>query len=291
MRFDKRCAAALALAVVIASATGAVAQELETRGEYCNDSYFASDGSGISGCFNFAARYGVDTVGIGLVGATPELRSNLKGTDPLKEIGRLTGWYSREFESDALHYAVTGRIGIEGGAADELALGLKEALHNLFGFGNKNLKSQKATTFIGGVSGWVRDDWIVSNSSYMNVVLSPYGHAALGNDTIEGGAGLMLAFQSTDENQALALVMPKNGAYAPTFGGDGFGVFAGMRGVALETLYGDLANAFIAEVGITGQVTYWDFAVIGVSTSCTTFAYDGVDRPDCKAVVNVGGLF
>ena len=280
----------MAAALTLAGGS-AWAQEIETRGEYCNDSYFASDGAGISGCFNFALRYRTDTIGIGLVGATPELRSNLNGTDPLEEIGRITGWYSREFETDALRYAVTGRIGLEGGVADDLALGLKEALHELFGFGNRNLQSTHDTTFIGGVSGWVRDDWVLSSSDSLNFVLSPYGHAALGNDTIEGGAGLMLAIQPTDVTEGLALVLPKTGAYAPTFGGDGFGLFAGVRGVARETLYDDLANPFLAELGVMGQITLWDFAVIGVSGSCTTYPYDGVDRPDCKASIQMGGLF
>lgn len=279
------------MAVLLWSGAGAYAQEIETRGEYCNDQYFGSDGGGISGCLNYALRYGVDTYGVGVVGATPEQKSNAKGKDPLKALGRVTGWYSREFETDAMHYAVTGRIGLEGGVADDIALGIKEALHDLFGQGNKKLKSTHDTAFIGGVSGWIRDDWVVSNSDRFNVMLSPYGHAALGNDTIEGGVGLMLALQPSDESQALALVMPKNGAYAPTFGGDGVGLFAGVRGVALETLYGDLAHNFIAEAGIMGQMTYWDFAVVGVSGSCTTDPYDGVDRPDCKATLNLGALF
>jgi hypothetical protein len=85
--------------------------------------------------------------------------------------------------------------------------------------------------------------------------------------------------------------MPKNGAYAPTFGGDGIGIFAGVRGVALETLYDDHTNPVIAEAGVMGQMTFWDFAVVGISASCTTEPYDGADKADCKATLQMGALF
>jgi hypothetical protein len=277
-------------AAVSVISSGAAAQDIETRSGYCNDSYFDSDGAGISGCMEYAVKYGTDTFGIGLFGATPELKQNTP-SDPLDELARINAWYGREFESDVFHYSVNARAGIEGGAADDVAISIKEALHDVFGAGNKKLKSTRDTTFIGGVSGWGRHDSVLSESDSVSAIFTSYLHAALGNDTIEGGGGLMLALQPASETKGLALVMPKNGAYAPTFGGDGIGIFAGVRGVALETLYDDLANPVIAEAGIMGQMTFWGFAVVGVSASCTTESYDGADKADCKAMFQTGGSF
>ena len=270
--------------------SGALSQEIETRGAYCNDNYFNSDGAGISACMEFALKYNEDTVGVGLVGATPEQRGNVK-SDPLDSLGRITAWYGREFEAAAFRYGLTARAGIEGGAADDVALALRDGLHGLFGAGAKNIDSTRPTTFIGGASGWARTEYSVSDSGAWSSALTPYGHAAIGNDTIEGGGGILLSLQPSDEAQGLALLLPKNGAYAPTFGGDGIGIFGGVRAVAIETLYEDHANNFLAEAGITGQATLWDFAVVGLSASCTTEAYDGADKPDCKATFQMGGLF
>jgi hypothetical protein len=290
MTSNWRVQAGALFAAFMAIAPESLAEGIETRGGYCNDSYFSSDGGGISACLEYAVHWDANTIGIGLFGATPELRSNLKGNDPLEEIARINAWYGREFESDRFHYAITGRAGIEGGAADDLAISLKEALHDLFGEGNAKLGSTHPTTFIGGVSGWGRGDFGLSEGTW-NASVTPYVHAALGNDVIEGGGGVMLSLQPSEETEGLALVLPKNGAYAPTFGGNGIGVFVAVRGVARETLYDDLANPLIAEAGIMAQVTVWDFAVAGISASCTTKPYDGSDREDCKATLQLGGLF
>lgn len=61
-----------AMLVVFAGSAGA--QDIETRGAYCNDNYFNSDGAGITGCINLAVHFGANTAGIGIVGATPEQR-------------------------------------------------------------------------------------------------------------------------------------------------------------------------------------------------------------------------
>lgn len=293
--------AGAAVVVLAITAGSAMAQQLETRGAYCNDNYFNSDGAGITGCMNFALHYGADalfdtgsgtydTIGIGITGATPEQRSNAK-TDPLESLGRITSWYGREFEAESFDYAIVARTGIEGGAADDLAINIHDALHDHFGVGTKGLTSTHDTRFIAGVSGWARKDYGLSDSGSWATSFTPYMHAALGNDVIEGGGGLMLSLQPSGEAKGLALLTPLNGAYAPTFGGDGIGLFAGVRGVALETLYGDHANHFIAEAGMTAQATLWDFAVIGASASCTTEPYDGAGKPDCKATLQAGGLF
>ncbi len=152
--------------------------------------------------------------------------------------------------------------GIYGGAADDLAEDIRDALHDLFGYGYKNLQSTTDTTFYGGVAGWARTEYALGDGGAWAGTLSPYVHAALGNDTIEAGGGLLLALQPSGE-ESLALVLPKNGAYAPTFGGDGVGLFVGLRGVAHEILYDDHTSPFIAEAGVIAQATFWDFAVVG----------------------------
>jgi hypothetical protein len=123
------------------------------------------------------------------------------------------------------------------------------------------------------------------------VLVHPYAHAALGLDVGEGGGGVMLALQPPGESRAMALLLPKNGAYAPTFGCDGIAIFGGVRGVAWDGLYEDLAKHFIAEVGAKAQATLFEFVVVGVAGSCTNKAYDGAPSADCKMYVQLGGLF
>jgi hypothetical protein len=278
-----------AAVILLFGAAGALAQVLETRGGYCNDAYFDSDGAGISGCFEFGLRYGEDIVGIGLYGASAEQKGHVK-TDPLESLARVNAWYAREFEMGDFDYALSGHAGVQGGPADDLAISLRDALHDVFGEGSKSLTSTEDATFIAGISGWGRRDMMLNDSGAWATTLSPYVHAALGNDTIEAGGGLLLALQPSNV-ESLALLLPKTGAYAPTFGGDGIGVFADVRAVALESLYDDHANPFIAEAGVTAQATLWDFAVIGLSASCSTEPYDGAGKADCKATFQAGGLF
>ena len=275
------------LAIVPAPAS---AQEIETRGSYCNDNYYGSDGAGITACMEFALRFGTDVIGIGIFGVSPEQKGHVT-SDPLHDLARIQAWYGREYETDGFQYLLTARTGIEGGLADEIAIGMRDAAHELFGAGSKSLESTKPTTFIGGFSGWGRTELALSQSEAVKTLFTPYVHGSVGNDVVEVGGGLMLALQPASEAEGLGLLMPKSGAYAPTFGGDGIGVFAGVRAVAHETFYDDRTNPFIAEAGITGQMTWWDFAVIGLSASCTTKPYEGAGTADCKATFQAGGLF
>lgn len=275
---------------IVLNAVPASAQEIETRGAYCNDNYFDSDGGGISACMEFALNRDADTIGIGLYGVSPEQKGDLQ-SDPLNEMARITGWYAREFERDNFTLSWAGRAGIEGGAADDLAIAVKEGMHGVFGYGNKSLESTKDTTLIVGTSGWTRYDLALSQSETLKTMVTPYVHGSLGNDVVEGGGGIMLALQPASATEGLGLLLPKNGAYAPTFGGDGIGIFGGIKAVLLDTFYEDAANDYVAEAGILGQTTLWDFAVIGLSASCTTKPYDGASNADCKATFQAGGLF
>lgn len=268
----------------------AAAQEIETRGGYCNDSYFNSDGGGISGCMEFAVRYDDMIGGIGLFGATPEYRGRTTN-DPLEAVAKLNVWYGQEFEDDGLLYTLNARAGFQGGLADDLAIALQDSIHSAFGFGNTRVESTQSTSIVAGVSGSARRDYGISDTGSWGLNMTPYGHAAIGNDTIEAGAGFIVALQPTSETKGLALALPKNGAYAPTFGGDGIGIFGAVRFVAHESLYDDLAEPFVSEAGVTSQVTLWDFVVLGASASCTTMPYEGAGKADCKANLQMGGLF
>jgi hypothetical protein len=279
------------MALLTLGAAPAGAQDIETRGDHCNDTYFGSDGGGITGCLNFALRLNDDVLGIGIVGAEPEQFGSAKKTDPLNSLSRITAWYGRSLDTPMFDTFLAVHGGIEGGVADDIGQDLQELFHDLVGENNRSTPSTKDTTFIAGLSGFARHDLDLSQSEAWKSALTSYGHATLGNDTIEAGAGLLLSLQPVDVVKPLALVLPKEGAYAPTFGGDGIGIFAGARAVALQTLYDDHANTFIAEAGITGQATLWDFAVIGVSASCATAPYDGADEADCRATFQAGGLF
>jgi hypothetical protein len=227
--------------------------------------------------------------GFGLYGVSPEQKHNQED-DPLEELARITAWYGESFERDGIDYFLAGRIGVQGGIADDLAISLKESLHDLFGFGSSGLESSHETIIVGGVAGTMRRDFALASAGTWETVLSPYAHAALGNDTLEAGGGLMLALQPAG-NEGLALVLPKNGAYAPTFGGDGIGLFGAVRGIARESFYEDLGYPFLAEAGAMAQTTLWNFVVLGASASCTSIPYDGAVELDCKATLQMGGLF
>jgi len=278
----------IAGALLTGSSVGS-AEEIETLGSHCNDAPFGSDGGGISACIDLALRYGDTIAGIGIVGVTPEQTDN--NDDPLAEKARIAAWIGRQFERDGFDFAAAAHVGIEGGAADDLAIYVKEQIHRSLGFGNRALTSQNGTTPVAGVSGWIRTGYGVSESGAWAMGLSPYAHGALGLDTVEAGAGIMLTLQPRQEDKELALVLPKNGVYAPVYGGDGIGIFGGVRTVAHESLYEDLANPLLAEAGVTLQTTMFDFVRMGISASCTTDPYEGVTRPDCKMNFQLGGLF
>jgi hypothetical protein len=175
--------------------------------------------------------------------------------------------------------------------ADDLGIDLKDFFHNSFGFGNRTSKSQNGTKFIAGASGWARTELGRSDFGSWTGKVLPYGHGAVGLDTVEAGVGLMLALQPPDETTNLALLLPKNGAYAPVFGGDGIGIFGGVRAIAYEGLYEGHAEHFMAEAGAVAQATFFDFLRVGTSGSCTTPAYDTTDKADCKLSFQMGGLF
>jgi hypothetical protein len=282
--------AALATGIFTLAGT-TLAQEIETRGDHCNDTYFNSDGGGISGCINLALRFDENVMGIGITGAEPEQFGKAKKTDPLDSLARISAWYGQTLDTPEFDSFLAVRGGIEGGVADDIGRDLQNLIHDLLGENRSNSKSTKDTTFFAGVSGYARRDYLLSDPGDWKTALTPYGHAALGSDTIEVGGGLLLSLQPADTLKPLALVLPKEGAYAPTFGGDGIGVFGGIRGIARQTLYGNYTRPFIAEAGATAQMTLWDFAVIGISGSCSTKPYDGAPDADCKATFQMGGLF
>jgi len=264
-------------------------QDIETLGSHCNDAPFGSDGGGISACIELAIRYDALVAGIGIFGVTPEQTNN--NDDPLKEKARIVAWLGRELSGGGYDYAFAFHAGIEGGAADDIAIDLKEQVHEALGFGNRKLVSQNDTSPIAGVSGWMRTDYEIASPGTWRMDLAPYGHGAAGLDTVEAGTGVMLTLQPRSESKGLALLLPKTGAYAPVYGGDGIGIFAGVRAVAHEGFYEELANPLVAEAGITAQATLFDFARVGVSASCTNPPYEGTSSPDCKMNFQLGGLF
>ncbi len=274
---------------LLASPSVSLPHDIETLGSHCNDAPFDSDGGGISACIELAIRYDDAIAGIGIFGVTPEQKSN--DDDPLEEKARIVAWLGREMSGTGYEYAFAGRAGIEGGAADDVAIAFKEQVHEALGFGNRTLVSRNDTAPIAGVSGWMRTDYEIAGAGTWGLDLAPYGHGAVGLDTVEAGTGLMLALQPRSESKGLALLLSKTGAYAPVYGGDGIGIFAGVRAVAYEGFYEKLANPFIVEAGITAQATLFDFVRVGASASCTNPPYEGANRPDCKMNFQLGGLF
>ncbi len=283
--------AVIALLVLTSGGSAVLAQDIETRGGHCNDTYFGSDGGGLTGCLEYALRFDRNVIGVGFFGAEPEQLGSGKTGDPLESLARINAWYGRAFDTPEVDYFLSARAGIEGGLADDIGRELQAVIHSLIGENNRDTRSTHDTRLLAGVSGWARKDFTLSESESWRAAVVPYGHAALGNDTIEAGGGVMLALQPADAANPLALLLPKTGAHAPTFGGDGIGVFAGARAVALETLYDGKEETLVAEVGVTAQATFYDFAVIGLSASCTNVPYKGAPNADCKATFQMGGQF
>jgi hypothetical protein len=284
-------AAVVAAMFVAASANTALSQDIETRGGHCNDTYFGSDGGGLTGCLEYALRLDADVIGIGFFGVEPEQFGNSGANDPLESLARIKGWYGREFDTPEINYFVSAHAGIEGGIADDIGRELQKLFHSLIGENNHYVPSSHEGRLLAGVSGWVRKDIALSENNSWRMAAAPFGHGALGNGTIEAGGGLMLSLQPSDSDKPLALLLPKTGAYAPVYGGDGIGIFAGARAVALESLYDGKEKAFMAEAGVTAQTTVFDFAVIGLSASCTSKPYEGAPEADCKATFQMGGKF
>ncbi|CAN5298815.1 hypothetical protein BH10PSE7_BH10PSE7_35690 [soil metagenome] len=279
----------LAGALLLFGVPAVRAEGLETLGGHCNDAPFDSDGGGISGCIELAAHYHDWVFGVGIVGVEPEQKNGK--SDKLDAKGRLVGWVGQDRMWGDFDYNIGVHGGIEGGAADDLAIDLRDFFHDLFGAGKKDLESNNDTQAIAGASGWIRTQYSFGDGAGWGLNLQPYAHAALGNDVVEGGAGLMLALQPGGDTRPMALLLPKNQAYAPTFGGDGIGIFAGVRGVAYDGLYEDDTEHFIAEAGVKAQATLFHRVVIGAAGSCTNKPYDGAPDNDCKAYFQLGGLF
>jgi hypothetical protein len=283
---------AVAACLLQASIVEAKDKDIETLGAHCNDAPFGSDGGGISGCIDLAARYRDWSAGLSLTGVTPEQK--IRGTfrnDPLEEKARFAAWVAKDWDWNSTEFGLSLRAGAEGGEADDVALAIKDQIHNWAGIGNRELYSHNSTEFIVGTSGWLRSEYELGGFKGWNVKALPYGHGTLGLDSVEAGGGLMLALQPAAELRNMALVLPKTAAYAVPFGGDGIAIFGGLRAVAHEGLYGKLANPIVAEAGITAQTTLFSHVRVGISASCTTQPYEGAHDPDCKMTFQLGGLF
>ena len=265
------------------------ATENEILGVFSNDSLFDSDGSGVTGSLELAAKLDKWSTGCGIYVATPELlNEKRRNEDPLAKISRLTLWLGKTSRWEKhLDTQISGRLGLEGGVADDIGFFLQDVAHEWIGKGSRNLESSNDKKGVIGVSGWARAllaDWQIRTQ---RVGLSPYGHASLGNDTIEVGVGLAAVIQSNQETVLPPLSLPKNGSYVPAFGGDGLTLYNGGRGIALETLYDELQNPIIGEIGIIGQLTFFGAFRLGAGLSCTTTPYEGAIGSDCKTDLRV----
>ena len=75
-----------AMVLAAAGAMAASAEDIETRGGHCNDTYFGSDGSGVTGCIEYALRWDDDVIGIGIFGVQPEQLGENRAADPLDDL-------------------------------------------------------------------------------------------------------------------------------------------------------------------------------------------------------------
>ncbi len=266
-----------------------VCADVETLGIFGNDYSFDSDGGGVTESLELAARIDDWRTGIGLYVATPELlKKKCPNDDPLQELSRLSLWVGKRFAwLSSVDGLIGGRVGFEGGWADDLGFELQDFTRDITGKESRNLQSTMDGTGLIGLSAWARTQWWHRTSGNAQFSLIPYGHASLGNDTIEGGCGLMFSVQPDYETDLPWLMLPKNGSYAPMFGGDGVSLFAGARGIARESLYGDLHEPWIAEFGITGQKTIYGALKLGAGASCTTKPYTGAIAKDCKVDIRL----
>ena len=266
---------------------------IESYGAHCNDVYFGSDGGGLGGCLDFAALLSNDWyLALGAFQAGPESRSAAEfARDPLDDRGRLVLRVGKTFYGDRYNFTTTLRVGGEGGFVDDIAHDVRETLHEIVSTYTRTQRGQHDLRGIIGVSGHMWDDYELTSSTNLKTVFTPYAHASVGTDNMEGGGGMFLGFQSASAARPLPLMEPQSGAYAPFFGDDGLGFFVAGRGVAKDTLYGSLAEEAIGEAGIVGQYTVANTVRGTVLGSCTTKAYTGAQDPDCKATVRIGILY
>ncbi|MEM8649268.1 MAG: hypothetical protein AAGF54_01935 [Pseudomonadota bacterium] len=270
------------------------ARIVESFGAHCNDIYFGSDGSGLGGCIDFAARFSNDWyVALGAFQSGPEASQGNAAfnSDPLDDRGRVVLRFGKTIKTDEFHATTTLRLGGEGGFVDDFIQDVRSDLHDIFGLGTRPQRGDVGLRGIIGVSGHAWQNYELGSASGFKALFSPYVHGSLGTENIEGGAGFLLGFQPSSAEKPLPFVEPQNGAYAPFFGDDGIGVFVAARGVALETIYGDLEEGLLGEVGVVGQYTFTEHLLTTISASCTNDAYEGALEPDCKATFRIGVLY
>ena len=266
----------------------------ESFGAHCNDIYFGSDGSGLGGCIDFAARFSNDWyVALGAFQSGPEASSGDAdfNRDPLDDRGRVVLRFGKQFKTDEFEATTTLRLGGEGGFVDDFVQDVRSDLHDIFDIGTRPQRGDVGLRGIVGLSGHAWQNYELGNRSGYKALFSPYLHGSFGTENIEGGGGFLLGFQSSDAEKPLPFVEPQNGAYAPFFGDDGIGLFVAGRGVALETIYGDLEEGFLGEAGVVAQYTFTEHLRTTISASCTNEAYDGALSPDCKATFRIGILY
>lgn len=280
--------------------TKSTTQVFEIITTHCNDVLFKSDGAGVSACIEAGLRYNEWQFGYGLYGVTPERKNGGVLGDNVRDLARFTVGFGQfkhtTWNGISGDYAIQGRVGLEGGVIDDISSDLQKAIHKLFGAGFKTPTSTKKTTFIGGLSGWARADGLQFSDDRVALKFQPYVHASVGFDTVEAGGGLLIAFQPTSAKENMAMLMPKNGSYLTTFGGDGFGIFGAARVVARETLYSRtsgklLGKPVVFEFGTVAQYTAFDKIKLGWSASCTSKAYKGAPKADCKTEARLGYIF
>ncbi|MEM7424979.1 MAG: hypothetical protein AAF441_02720 [Pseudomonadota bacterium] len=265
----------------------------ESFGAFCNDVYFGSDGGGIGGCIDMAARLSNDWhFALGVFQAGPESKSSSRyAQDPLTDRGRLALRAGKRLSTPWFEAIAAVRLGGEGGFIDDLTYDVRKELHGAFGMGTRPQRGDHGLDGIIGVSGHIWKDIALDEHGGVKSVLSPYAHGSAGTDNTEAGAGFMLGFQPGYAYAPIAKAEPQTGTYVPFFGGDGFGIFAAVRGVGHDTLYGGRARHFLAEAGISAQVTVSDMVRSTVLASCTTRPYDGAHASDCKATLRIGILY
>ena len=267
---------------------------VESFGAHCNDIYFGSDGSGLGGCIDFAARLSNDWyLALGAFQSGPEASSGdaAFNQDPINDRGRIVLRFGKEIKTDQFEATTTLRFGGEGGFVDDLVNDIRRDLHDIFSLGTRPQRGDVGFRGIAGVSGHAWQNFELGRAFGGKALFSPYIHGSLGTENIEAGGGLLIGFQPVSAEKPLPFVEPQNGAYAPFFGDDGLGFFVAGRAVAVDTIYGDLAEEFLGEAGIVGQITLTENLRTTASASCTNDAYDGALNADCKATIRIGILY
>ncbi|MBL3529141.1 MAG: DUF2279 domain-containing protein [gamma proteobacterium endosymbiont of Lamellibrachia anaximandri] len=264
------------------------AYAVEYVATYCNDNLFNSDGGGLSYCFETAAHFDYFSVGAGLYAVTDEKKKGRRDpSDRLDPLSRLSFLANVVNETENSTYVITPRIGFEGGFVDDLSIRLQSAMHSALGIGQRDVVSTHGTRFLLGLSGFSRTQiYEKTIQQDRDFTIEPYFHGSIGNDTAEFGGGMFLSLQPEGEQHRVALSLPKNGSYLSERGGEGVALYIGGRTVAHESLYGDLENHLLAEIGGVAQISVYNTLNVGAGASCTTQPYQSALRSDC--IVEVG---